>query len=60
MNDGFDEDLGVFDDDFKIIHSCGGEMEITHTYQEWSPKAEDDVILCLTCKECGKSTRTKL
>ena len=55
-----DEELGIFSDDFKIIHSCGGELEIAFIYTEQSMADIDPIILVMACKKCGERIRTRV
>ena len=58
--DELDEELGKFSDDFKIIHSCGGELEIEHIYTEQSMADIDPMIIAMTCKKCGEMIRARI
>lgn len=55
-----DEELGKFSDDYKIIHSCGGELEIEHFYTEQSMADIDPMIIVMNCKKCGENQNTNM
>lgn len=59
-SDGMDEEFGKFSDDFKIIHSCGGELKIETFYTEQSMADIDPMIIVMDCKKCGERIRARI